>query len=980
MATAYGQLSSFFQVLNASVFENMPCPCMCISADLQIIYLNAPIVELLKFQADKTPQLSDFILEILPSQPDENIQLADIIHMTTQNGSHEHLCGLKTYENMHFSAQISFNAIRQDAEIFFICYVKPVEEMVEMTGTSCSNTELSKALLDTMPLVLHIWSKDYELIDCSTAALLLFKVNSKEEYIANFSKFSPLYQPDGLSSELMKQYLQQAFDKGKCTFQWINLDNSGRSFPSDETLCCITLDGEERVIGYTHDISAVTENILNITIMEERTRAILDVTPMAINIWDKNLKMRDCNLESLKIFGYNDKEEFLSDYENTIPKFQPDGKKSLDLLNKGMTAAFMHGYYHFDKVYGCSKTGEPLIFEITYIRLVLRDEEMVIAYLHDLREITKVLNTLKANEARIQAILDLSPLGINVWSGEHELLDCNESIVRLFGFDDKEQYISNRDLIIPPTQADGTETHIIGKECIKQAFAHGKSHAEFTFLNKTGDEVPVEITFKKTILQDEERVISFVRDLRELKSMLAGIRAVEQDLRTARDTAEQSAKAKSEFLANMSHEIRTPLNGVLGLLHLLAKTELLPAQKSYVDKTIFSAGNLLRIINDILDFSKIEAGKLEMECIPFTLREISNEVKLLFEPQAAAKNLQLEFIKNELTNKVMLGDPLRIKQIFFNLVSNAIKFTEHGSIVATMEGIEDKNNMRCSFSVKDSGIGMSQAQCSRLFSAFMQADTSFTRKYGGTGLGLVIARRIARLMQGDLWVESEEGKGSTFYFTAVFAFAPTGVESSRIQFSEEAYECNTKSRGASIAAGTNTEGTEEYGDAIIFNNNDQSAAPAPDTNDLSAPKQEQECQATPTVTGTQRKAHILLVEDNHINQLIAEELLKSAGHTVDIADNGQEALHMLYKNLDSDVKYNLVFMDIQMPVMDGLTTVARIREDAKLTHYPVVAMSAHAMTGDKEISLAHGMNEHITKPILPEILFNTVITYAKFDD
>ncbi len=1106
MAQAYGQLPSFLNAIVPNVFKNMPFPCMCLAGDMQIVYLNLALAEFLKLPTGVTPHVSDFISELLSSSRNEAVQLSGVLQKAMEYDSYECICKINNYEKTLSPAQIVFNAVTYAGEKFFVCYVKPMDDFSQEAKLSCPNTELTAALLDTMPLVIHIWSKDCTLIDCSSAVLDIFKVQNKEDYIANFSKFSPLYQPDGLSSDLMKQYLQEAFDKGKCTFQWINLDNTGRSFPSDETLCRTILNGEERVIGYTHDISAVTENILNITTMEERTRAILDVTPMAINIWDKNLKMRDCNLESLKIFGYEDKEEFLEEYDSTFPEFQPDGKKTMELAQKGMRAAFKHGYYHFDKFYGKTKTGEPLPFEITYIRLVLRDEEMIIAYLRDLREITQILDTLKANEeriqtilddspmaihiwdcegnmcdcnletlrlfgfdtkeeflknhfltltdkqpngesskfvvlkgietaydtgychydnfwgrtksgeelpleitfisrafqdkdmvivylrdlreitrvldelkeneARVQTMLDITPLGINVWSKEQELLDCNESIVKLFGFESKRDYFDSRELIILPTQPDGTYTHDLGERCLYKAFIEGQTVEEFVFLNKQGDEVPVEITFKKTRLHGEERVISYIRDLRELKAMLAGLQAIEEDLRAARDAAEQSARAKSEFLANMSHEIRTPLNGVLGLLHLLAKTDLSTSQQGYVDKTIFSAGNLLRIINDILDFSKIDAGKMEMEHIPFTLREISSEIKVLFEPQASAKNLQLEFLKNDLSSKIMLGDPLRIKQIFFNLVGNAIKFTDQGSIVISMEGVDEGSKMRCSFFVKDSGIGMSQTQCTRLFSAFMQADTSFTRKYGGTGLGLVIARRIARLMNGDLWVESVEGEGSTFFFTAEFEFASDADDITRIAI--ENTEFNYPDKIQDEASG-------DYGDEIIFDEsfvNDEDKICQKSTSQ-SGMIQENSCHEKselPSNDCSARKAHILLVEDNNINQLIAEELLQSAGHTVDIAHNGQEALDMLRKNLTEKIKYNLVFMDIQMPVMDGLTAVTKIREDAQLKDLPVVAMSAHAMTGDKEISLEHGMNEHITKPISPEILFATVKAYAKFED
>ncbi len=322
----------------------------------------------------------------------------------------------------------------------------------------------------------------------------------------------------------------------------------------------------------------------------------------------------------------------------------------------------------------------------------------------------------------------------------------------------------------------------------------------------------------------------------------------------------------------------------------------------------------MRIINDILDFSKIEAGKLEIEEIPFTLHQLCCEIEDLYLPVIEQKGLNLIMEMGNHAQTVLLGDALRLKQVFFNLVSNAIKFTPTGSIHVKVSctPMED-DKVLCVFSVKDTGIGLSEEQISRLFVAFSQADTSVTRKYGGTGLGLTISRSLVEIMGGKIWVESKECEGSTFFFDAVFALGKDGLL------------------------------YEGLGD---------------DTDvDASSYK------------GTES---ILLVEDNEINQLIAVELLVKVGYRIDIANNGQEALDMLSQN-----DYDLVLMDIQMPIMDGLTATKKIRQQEKFAHLPIVAMSAHAMTGDKEISLAHGMNDHITKPISPPILYKSLQYWLK---
>ena len=440
--------------------------------------------------------------------------------------------------------------------------------------------------------------------------------------------------------------------------------------------------------------------------------------------------------------------------------------------------------------------------------------------------------------------------------------------------------------------------HFPPKEHLHEVFAkaieHGYCREEITLTTQEGTLLPCEATHMRIDRPNAPLVLSYIRDLRLQKRN-------EETLREAKNEAEKAAQAKSDFLARMSHEIRTPMNGVLGLTHLAMSKSPQPEQLQYLNKIQASAKILLGVINDILDFSKIEGGKLTLDAAPFSFRGMVHTVQDLFQSQAEHKGLRFIIEEDAQVPDMLKGDSLRLSQVMLNLCGNAIKFTEKGTVaLRIMQETATQNDVRLRFEVSDSGVGMTQEQLSRLFQPFAQADVSTTRKYGGTGLGLVISKLLVELMGGNIQVESAPGRGSTFYFILTLA---------RASQEEIAHE----------------------------------ALPA-------------ELQDNSSLAGLR----ILLTEDNEINQEIATALLEDLGITVLVAGNGLEALTILGTH-DVDG----VLMDIQMPVMDGLTAAKLIREQGReaMRTVPIIAMTAHAMQEDRDKSLAAGMNDHITKPI-----------------
>lgn len=773
-------------------------------------------------------------------------------------------------------------------------------------------------------------------------------------------------------------------------------------------------DGNGSIIGRIETMQDATEE----HDANERTRLMFDAMPFGCSILDRNFNRIYCNAAAASLFEAPDKATFLEELYELSPEKQPCGDLSQDLAKKWLRRAFETGYARFEWTHR-TLSGQSIPTEVSLVRINWRGDKVVVAYVADLRELKAARKKLDKERLLLKNILNSSPICM--------LILAEETVRFVTPFTRERLGAEVGDSIYDFHKDTAQAARIVDEVKRKKSL----NWLPITIRAASGKIYEMLGNAFYTEYQDEESLVLWLMDVTEM-------RAKERELLQAKEAAEANTKAKNEFLANISHELRTPMNAVLGMAHLLARTELTPKQQDYLKKMEQSGKALLRVVNDVLDFSKMEAGKLEMTLTPFSVEAALRDVVSEYSQACKEKSVELSLSIPLDAPEEVIGYPEKLRQVLRNLVDNAVKFTDKGSVNVSATVVKTTSDyVEMEFNVADTGAGINQTAFGDLFSPFTQADTSTTRKHEGTGLGLAICKHLVEMMGGVIWCESVFGKGAVFRFAARFDVAKTARTHDAARFAElealllgdnsqeisdlqamlrsmgcKVNVASSREQAAALLRGTSEvdvmllsfhERRDDISKVLAFlqkktrrilpaalvilpyasehtlsmlDKNTASVLHRPVTpsslfekvNLLLAEKKQTYSNTTQSPDSENEAAlarlapfqgkRLLLVEDNPINQMVAKELLEIAGFVTDIANNGREAVNKVH---ESD--YALVLMDIQMPEMDGLEATTEIRTKRSFSELPIIAMTALAMQGDREKSLAAGMNDHVTKPI-----------------
>ncbi|MCL2603931.1 MAG: ATP-binding protein [Defluviitaleaceae bacterium] len=827
------------------------------------------------------------------------------------------------------------------------CIVKMMDESM---GTQFQLAEMEKLheadeririMLDTTPMGAHFWDENLNIVECNQAAAKLFDLDDKQEYIARYFEFTPEFQPDGTrSEEKLRQMINQAYETGYHKAEWMRQTQDGEPVPVEVTLVRVKFHDKDLVASYCRDMRehkrmlsalAMALDKAETAIMasesaQSTTAAMFGANPQINVLFNPKFEAVDCNPAAVNFMGYRSKDEalmdFLDRFFHSLPVFQSNGRPSVS-VGEMLVRAVTEGSVKFETEVIIK--GEEKTVIVEFISIPYENDYGVVAYVNDItatrereKELTRIREMSELQLAKLDLIVTASRIGL--WDMEiiqgdpvnpKNVFTCSKEFRHMLGFNDEQDFPNILDSWSSRLHPDDKErtvnafaAHMLdktGKTPYDIEYRCKKKNGEYAYFRASGETI-----------RDEQgnplRVAGALMDITETKNIL-------QSTEMQRLEAEAANQAKSAFLSTMSHEIRTPMNAILGITEIqLANSDLDQDVRNALEKIYTSGDMLLGIINDILDLSKIEAGKMEIVSANYETASLISDTAQLNMMRIGSKKIDFDLIIDENLPALLLGDELRIKQILNNVLSNAFKYTEKGTVTMALSAgpcVNDDSRIILSVSVSDTGQGMTKEQVAALFDEYSRFNHEANRSTEGTGLGMSITRNLIRMMNGDIGIESEPGKGSTFTVSL-----PQGKVNDELLGREKAenlHQFRTASRAQMKRLQINRD-PMPYG-------------------------------------------KVLIVDDVETNIFVARGLLTPYQLQIDSVDSGFAAIN---KVEDGHV-YDIIFMDHMMPQMDGVETTGRLR--ALGYAHPIVALTANAVAGQAEIFLGNGFDDYISKPI-----------------